>query len=256
MQLGRRIWTLWRLRPYVLVCAVVALAAAFWSTTTISLSPPALTPRALTMATGTTHVVVDTPTSSVLDLRRDTSSFEAMTQRAILLGNVMANGEVRDAIARRTKIPVHVLQITPPYTGKQPRAQAGSASEKQAADIFESTDQYRLSIQVNPTVPMLDVYSQAPTAERAESLANAAVDALQEYLTQLATTQRIPAEEQIRLLQLGRARGVVINDGVDWQVAFVAFLLTFSFACATTIAVSRVIRGFRVAALADESTTT
>ena len=98
MSLGKRIWRLWQLRRWVAIVIVVALVAATWSVAKISLLPPKLSPRSLEMATATTHVIVDTPTSSVLDLREDTGSFQAMTQRAILLGNVIANGAVRQAI--------------------------------------------------------------------------------------------------------------------------------------------------------------
>jgi hypothetical protein len=255
VELGRRIWTLWRLRAYVLVCLLVATLAAVWSVADISLSPFQLKSRALEMATGTTHVVVDTPRSSVLDLRQNTYSFEALTQRAVLLGNVMANGPVREDIARRAGVPVDQLQVSAPLTPKVPRAAAGAENQKHTSDLLKSTDQYRLSIEANPTVPVLDIYSQAPTTEEATVLANSAVDGLHEYLQTLAGSQQIPAKDQIQLLQLGRARGVVINTSVDWQAALVAFVLTFSFACATVIVFSRVGRGLQQAALADQTAT-
>lgn len=255
MALGRRIWTLWGLRPYVGLCLLFAILMATWSVYSISLLPPKLTPRAMEMATANTHVIVDTPTSSVLDLRQDSYSFDVMTQRAIVLGNVIANGSVREAIAKSAKIPAENLRVTAPFTRRNPRA-VGIGNEKKTSDILASTNQYRLNIQANPTVPMLDIYAQAPDAESAERLANAAVDSLKQYLQNLASTQAIPANEQLKLLQLGRADGAVINGGVQWQVAFVVFLLTFALACATTILVSRVVRGVRVAAVADRQATT
>jgi hypothetical protein len=251
MRLGHRIWTLWRLRPFMAASAVIAAVVATWSVADISLAPPGLKSRSLEMATGTTHVVVDTPKSSIVDLRQNTYSFEALTQRAILLGNVMANGPVREAIAESAGVPVDVLQVAAPLTSRQPRAQVGSANQKRAGDLLKSTDQYRLSIQANPTVPVLDIYSQAPTAESAEILANSAVDSLREYLADLAARKDISADDQIQLVQLGRARGKVINDGVDWQVAFLAFLLTFAISCATVIFFARVRQGWRMAALAE-----
>jgi len=253
MALGTRIWTLWRLRRFSIASVVLALIVAVWSVAQISLLPPRLTPRSHEMATATAHLVVDTPTSSVLDLRQNTYDFEALTQRAILIGNVMANGQVREAIARRANVPVGRVEIAPPFTRKQPRAVGGSASQKHTSDILKSTDQYRISVEANPAVPLLDIYAQAPTAESAEALANGAVDSLQEYLANLAATQQVPNKDQVRLLPLGRAHGTVINGGVDWQVALLAFVLMFSLASACTILLSRVVRGFRVAALADQS---
>jgi hypothetical protein len=251
MGLGRRIWILWRLRPYTLGCALLALLVAVWSVEKISFLPPKLSARSLEMATATTHVVVDTPTSTVLDLRQNTYDLEALTQRAILVGNVIANGPVRASIARQAGVPVAAVQITPPLTRQVPSAVVGSGPSKRATDLFKSTNQYRISIQANPTVPLLDIYAQAPSAGSAQKLANAAVDGLRAYLKQLAAAQQIPPKDQIRVLQLGRARGTTINASIDWQTAIVAFLLTFALAAATLILVSRVVRGFQGAALAD-----
>lgn len=252
MGLGKRIFTLWNLRSYVVAALLLSVLIAVWSVFKISLAPPKLTTRAMEMASGTTHVIVDTPRSSVLDLRQNTYSFMALTQRAVLLGNVMANGPVRLDIARRAHVPVQSLQITAPLTPKEPRPPADGQNQKHTTDLVKSTDQYRIDIEANPTVPELDIYSQAPTTEEATILANAAVDGLRRYLGQLAATQQIPAKDQIRLLQLGRARSAVVNRSIDWQVALLAFLLTFGFACATVIFLSRVGRGWQMAALADQ----
>src|SRR3954471_23516834 len=224
MALGSRLWTLWRFQRFVLVSALVALLMAIWSIYSISLMPPKLTPRSLRMATATTHVIVDTPTSTVLDLRQNSYDFDAMTQRAIVLGNVIANGVVRESIARQAQIPPAALRVTAPFTRKQPRV-VGTDNPKRTSDIFASMNQYRLNIQANPSVPMLDIYAQAPNAKTAAILANSAVEALRGYLANLAMTQRIPAKNQLRLLQLGRADSSVINPGVEWQVAFVVFLI-------------------------------
>ena len=83
MGLGMRIRSLWHLRAGVIARLVLALFAAVVSVEKVSLSPPGLQPRSLEMATATTHVVVDTPTSAMLDLRQDTYSLEGLTNRAV-----------------------------------------------------------------------------------------------------------------------------------------------------------------------------
>jgi hypothetical protein len=253
MRLGRRIFAPLRRRPLVVASAALAVIVAIWSVAAISLVPPGLAPRSLEMASGTTHVVVDTPRSSLLDLRQDTYSLEALTQRAILLGNVMANGQVQKAIAKRADVPVESLQVTPPLTPTQPEALVGSANQKHATDILKSTDQYRLDIQANPTVPMLDIYSEAPTAGSATLLANAAVGELRHYLGQLAAAQRTPASQRIRLIELGRAHGDVVNVGIDYQLGLVAFVLTFFVAYAILVFLSRVRQRWQTAALSERA---
>jgi hypothetical protein len=251
MGLGIRMWTLWRLRAGVALSAALALMAAAWTLDAVSLFPPRVTPRVLEMATASTQVVVDTPTSTLLDLRQDTHSFEALRNRAVLLGNVMASFPVRQQIARRARVPVEVLRVSAPRTPEQPRAVAGAGADRHAADILRSNDQYRLSIQANPTVPVLEIYAQTPTVESSVSLANAAVDALAAHLVELARSTGTPEANRIRLMQLGRARGGVVNGGTAWQAAVLAFLVTFAASCATVLLISRVTDGWRLAAVSD-----
>ena len=118
-------------------------------------------------------------------------------------------------------------------------------------DILKSNEQYRIAINANPTVPMLDIYAQTPTAESAAALANAAVDELKAYLAGLASSQATPAGDQIRIEQLGRATGTVINPGVRYQLALLVFIVTFLLACATTIFVSKIRAGWRLEALSE-----
>jgi hypothetical protein len=44
----------------------------------------------------------------------------------------------------------------------------------------------------------------------------------------------------------------VINHGIQWQVAFLVFGLTFSLACATVIFGSRIRRGWQIRALEEQ----
>jgi hypothetical protein len=253
MGFGRRLHTLWRLRIGVAVAFLIAVLVAVWSVARISVSPPGLTSRSLTIATASTQLVVDTPKSSLLDLRQDTYSFEGLRNRAVLLGNVMASSPVKDQIARRTGIPPEILQVAAPRTPDQPRAVVGTSKGRKATDIFDSNDEYRLSIQANPTVPVLTVFASTPKARSSETLANAAVDSLKLHMEQLAQTERTPQRDQIRLMQLGRARGAVINGGVSYQAAILAFLLTFAVCCATALFIARVLSGWRMAALSESA---
>jgi hypothetical protein len=249
---GMRMRMLWRLRMGVFACAALGLLVAVWSVAKVSLFPPELTPRALEMATASTQVVVDTPRSTLLDLRQD-NYLETLTNRAVLLGNVMAIGRVRTAIADRARIPAEALEVTPPLTQKQPRALAAFGNDRQTTDILKLNDRYRLKIHVNPTVPVLYIYAQTPSAASAEALANAAVDAMRGYLSRLGQSRGTPETERIRVAQLGQARGEVINAGIEWQVAFLAFLMTFAASCATLIFVSRVKDGWRLAAVSERA---
>jgi hypothetical protein len=235
------------------VSFALALLAGVWSVERISLMPPRLTPRALDMATAVTHVLVDTPTSAMIDLRQDTYSEDGLKNRAILLGNVIASSSVQAKIAQRAHVPEELLRVQAPLTSQQTAAPQDSENQRRTSDILKSNNQYRVDIKVNPTVPMIDIYAQTPSAESATALANASVDELKAYLAELAAAQRTPPKDQIRPVQLGRASGVVIDRGVKWQAAVLVFLLTFGIACASVTFLARVRAGWREAALAERA---
>jgi hypothetical protein len=251
MQLGTHLRELWRLRLGVALSAALALLVAVSSIDTVSLFPPSLHDRNLEIAAASTHVLIDTPKSKIIDLRANTYDFSSLTTRADLLGNVMASAPVREYIGRRAAVDPARIEAVAPVTADVPRVLTEPGSEKRSSDILRSTDQYRLDIQANPTVPILDIYSQAPTKEAAVRLANSAVDGLRDYLLDLGRRQGITSDQQVRLEQLGRARGGVVNDGVRLQMALLSFMVVFTISCCAVLFLSRVRRGWLAAASRD-----
>lgn len=247
-----RIRGLWQIRGWVAACAGYAFLVAVASVAQITALPLRVTSRSLEMATASTQVVVDTPRSTLVDIRQDTTDLDALTNRALLLGNVMASPRVRADIARRAHVPFEELQIVPPLTPKQPRVLAEAGNAKHASDILKFNGEYRLYIKANPTVPFLQIYAQTPTAESAGALANAAVGGMQTYLADLAQSTKTPGAQQIRLTQLGRAQGDVINGGIEWRIAFLVFILAFVVSCGTVIWFRRVFAGWRIAMLSEQ----
>jgi hypothetical protein len=253
MQLGTHLRELWQLRIGLVASVVIALFAALWSVGQVGLFPPSVEPRALEIAAASTSVLVDTPKSTVLDLSVNTYDFRGFTNRSLLVGNIMASAPVRGYIARRAHVPADILQVASPVTPDFPR-QLASSGEKHSSDILKSPDEYRLSIQANPTVPVVDVYAEAPTAEAAQQLANGAVDGMKDYLRDLGATQQVPAKEQIHLEQLGRAKGGVIDPGISLKVALLSFLLVFAACSVATLFLARVRRGWVAEAKRDQVT--
>jgi hypothetical protein len=252
MEIGGRMWMLWRLRRGVAIVLVLALLATVWTLYKVQLSPLSIQPRTMTMATARTQVVVDTPRSSMLDLKAR-ADFVTLRDRAILLGNVIASSPVRDEIGRRVGVPGGLIEIAAPRTPERPRSVVGSVTERKTTDILRSNEQYRLSIQASPTVPMLDIYAEAPDAKTAAGLANATVDSLDDYLGGLARKDGTPQRDQLSVRQLGRADGAVINGGISLRAGLLAFLLTFGAGCATVVFLHRIRRGWHAAALGDHA---
>lgn len=252
VRVGIRMRQLWRLKFGMVLSLVLALLAAIWSIGKISLLPPGLSSRSgLEMATAHTEVLVDTPHSILTNLRENSYSIDGLVNRAVVLGNVLASTPVEARIAQRANVPAALLRILGPITVHVASLPLTAQDTRSITDILKSNEQYRIQIDANPTVPMLDIYAQTPTAESAAALANAASDELKAYLAGLATRQAVPTKDQIRVEQLGRATGIVLNPGVRYELALLVFILTFLLASATTIFISRIRAGWRLEALSE-----
>jgi len=252
MRFGMHLHELARQRIGLTLSFALALFVALSVTYKVSVFPPGLHNRDLEMGTASTHVMVDTSRSLVLDIRYGTGDFDSLTARAVLLGNLMASAPVREYIARRAHVPATDIQATTPLTPDFPRPLAGEGEQKHQSDLVRSTDQYRLNIQANPTVPVIDVYAQAPNAQAAEQLANGAVDGMRDYLAAAAgQASGASADNQPRMTQLGRAHGTVINQGIRLQVLLLSFLFVFALCCLVTLAVGRIRRGWWLAGTQD-----
>lgn len=232
-----------------LVLAILATARVGYGA---SLFPPQLHPDTIDVASASTHVLIDTPRSSVTDLRQTTYSFTELTNRALLLGNVMASFPVREYIARHADVPPTLIRVAPPLTPDQPRALADTAHQPKSSDILKSPDEYRINIHASPIVPVLDVYTEAPTVAAATKLANGAVEGLRDYLRVLADQRDTPLADQVRLVQLGRASGGAVNPGANLQLAVLVFFFTFALCCAAVLFIARVRRGWAASGYPDD----
>lgn len=244
MQLGRSLRELWDLKRGVALGLVVAGLVAIWSVYEVKLTPPSLQSRSTAMGAASTRVFVDAPRSLLLDMAADTGEIEGLTNRSLLIGNVMVSRPVREFIARRAGIPVSELKVTSPITRRWPRPLAQSGETKHASDILASPAGYRLHVRVNPTVPVIDISALGPTAEQAAALANGAVAGMRDYLHTVALEQDIAFDQQARFEQLGLAKGGVVTEGAGLTIAALVFALVLGTWCVALRFLSRVRRGW------------
>ncbi len=238
---------LWGQKIGLAVALAVALIAATRVLFSIGLFPPSLESSSVGLASASTQAIVDTPRSSAIDLRTDTYSFTSLTNRALLLGNVMASLPVREYISRRAGVPAALIRVQAPLTPEQPRVVTDGAHQPKTSDLLRSPEEYRLDVQANPTVPVLDIYAEAPDGKAAAKLANASVEGLRDYLRALASQHGTPLARQVRVVQLGRASGGTIDSGAGLKLAILVFVFVFALASAAVLFVGRVRRGWAAA---------
>jgi hypothetical protein len=243
MKLGVFLHDLWHRRVIVVASLLIAAVAATVSAYRISLFPPGLQPRSIGMAAASTQVLVDKPNSVVLDLNQGSIQLQQMAQSATLLGNVMVSPAVRQGIARRVGVPAELIQTAAPATPQFSQA-ITSPQHRKTTDLLSSNNQYRIDVQANPTVPIVNIYTEAHSVLMAKALANAAVASLRDYLNSLAPG--VPGSQNVSIEQLGTAEGGAVTGGLRAEVIALVFLFAFVISAAVLLGLTRVINGWKM----------
>jgi hypothetical protein len=209
--------------------AVVALACALLS----------LAGRDAQIGGASTRVLLEAEQSWVLDPDRSSSDFEGLSMRAEILGNVIASPPVLERIGRRIGVDSSRITAVSRTTANVTAVMREPDSEQRANQIAAARAPYRLELQADPLRPVLNIYAQGPSAAAAERLANAAVQSLRAYLRTRPAT-KLP----LRLEQLGRARGNVINASTVPQMFLLTFAVVFGLCAGLLLLLPRVRRGW------------
>jgi hypothetical protein len=207
----------------LVLCVLAGLAVALLSVDRISGFPPRLQPRTTAIATAHTSMIVEPPTPIALDPNATVYGVQALLNRAILLGNVLATPHSRSVLANRVHVPITSVEVTAPGTPEYPLPDPDVDHSRTVTDMLHYNDLYRLSFEVNSTVPVVDIYTEAPSVAAAEHLADASVTLLRSYVTSAAAAPKTPAADRVTLTQLGSAQGGITNPGAGLQLAALAF---------------------------------
>ena len=183
----------------------------------------------LRLAAASTHVLIDLPSTSIVPPRRNPAdrhtdqAHRAHGARARVPAGTRADCTRRRHTAGRGR-------RASPHDGQRAARDHRAPSERRAREIEWTKSRYRLEVQARPTAPVLDIYALAPSAPEAERLANVAVSALREYLTDLATARGSDKAQLTQVRQLGTANGVEINGRASLLVAALTFFVAFAIA--------------------------
>ncbi len=231
-----------RLLAFAGVSAVVALLAAIASVCRIGLLPPEIAMRQLHTGAAVTHILVDLPRGD--KERVDSADLETMTKRASLVGRVLASPPVLDRIASRMEIDPKKLTAATEITEGVPSALTEPNNELRANEILLSHDPYRLDIQAKPTLPILDVFAQAPTPARAKLLADTAAAAGNEYIRVLAGRDGFHGPNRVQLKQLGSASSGELDPMAPIKIFALAFTVVFGACFGILVLLAEVRRGW------------
>jgi hypothetical protein len=231
------------------VSAVVATAASLASVYEVGLVPPSIEKRQLEIGVGVTHALVDYPPSAddrtVVDGLNLYEDVAALAQRTGGLAHLMASPQVVKQTGQRLGVDAEDISAETEITDSVPRSLVEPNSERRANELLNSADPYRLNIQARSGLPMIDIYTQAPTPDQARRLADVSIEAFNERLRDLAVAREVPRASRVRLTQLGAARAGPADSSAPKLIALLTWLVVFGLCCGLIVLAVRIRRGWR-----------
>src|SRR3954464_987519 len=229
---------LWRRRLLVVGVYLIALLAGIAVVYQISF-PPKLESRKYEVGVATAKILVDTPSSQVVEVAPKGS--DSLGVRANLLASLMVDGVVKSAIAQRAGLaPNQLVGVTDAAT------EPGPPAPPPRRDAFVLKTQV-LTNTTGDQLPIIQLDAQAPDRAGAATLANAAIAGLRDYLDSKAALQQIPNADRLQVTGLGAPVATVAVRGPSNVLAIVVVIFVFGLGCACILAALALSRGWRAA---------
>jgi hypothetical protein len=220
-----------RISSIVAVSVLIALLSAIVAVAKVHLLPPRLEPRGLETASATTHLLIDLPKSRIADRQATWDYFTTTRTAATMVARLMATAPALEHIGHHAGIAPDRIAAVAPVTANVQTALTEPGSEQRAAEILRARSRYRLEAHARRDVPIIDVYTLAPSPAAAAQLADAAALGMRDYLSALAVREGSDPRAQVRIQQLGPARGGVTNPVAKPQIAALTFVVAFALSC-------------------------
>jgi hypothetical protein len=195
-------------------------------------------------ATASTQILVDTPYSAFADL---SSNLDPLEARAGVFARFLATPAATALIAQEAKLPVRAIEAQGPYELNVPVFQQEPTAEQRSSQIIGEGALYRLRFDNNPELPIISVFAQAPTRDEAVTLAAAAPRALRSYIDRLQRRDNTPRAQRVEIRRLGEAKGGIVNQGANLQIAILVFVTVLVGWCMLLIPAHTIARGWREA---------
>lgn len=231
---------LWGRRLALAIAFVVALLAGM----SVLYHLPSLKKKSLSYGSATTQFLLDSNRSSLANASTDLSG---LATRAAVFTRFMTSPEVQAAVARHAGVPATRLSVDAPVDPNGPQGSIQPPAERRSSQLSSEADRYRVFVQNEQSLPVVDVYAQAPDASSAVRLANAAVLGMQDTLTRMRSQLPIATAAQLRIEQLGTAQGGEVNQKGSKILAFIVFLGVFVLGCVAIVVSSRLSAEWRLA---------
>jgi hypothetical protein len=209
-----------------LVLALVTASSAVFS---FHLSPLGLSAAHPAVAGAHTQILVDGPVPSALSTQDGGASFPLLDNGAQLLSGFVVNPPVTESIASAIGVPVNDISFSDPTTPLLDPSGGLPPSNGR---------RYSVAIAARPDTPILDVYTQAPTAATALKLTDAVFTGLSRFMATAGTG----GDYQLSINQFGHGRVIYSSAYPRARDILTRFLLSFAIWCMLCLWLGRIRR--------------
>ena len=192
----------------------------------------------------TANLLVDTPRSQVIEVAPKGS--DTLAARANVLANLMVDGGIKDAIAKRAGLPSKkIIASAPSPDGSVPPPKLTAHSMAYSTSVVLTSDMAEL--------PIIKVQTQGPRRlEGARGWPTRRSTGSSDYLNTKATDDAVDATRRLQVRPLGTAQGMVSERGPASMMALVVVLFVFLGGCAAILIVSALNSRWREAIEAEK----
>jgi hypothetical protein len=221
MELVHILKSLWRSKALVIAGALLALVAAI-----------VIGARGQTTQGGTasTEIMIDAQQSALGDLRRDVVPLVA---RGGIFARFLGADGVTNSIASKASVSPDDVAVVGPELSIDGVPDQASAER---AIGLEGDAKYLIQVQQGDQLPLLTVFTQAPTEEEARALADATAAALDEHVSDGQVEGAVPEKRRVTIRQLGPAKSAGITEKPGLILPFAVFIVVFGLSCLAILA--------------------
>jgi hypothetical protein len=232
-----------RQRKWIVLGAVIAAVIAMLAVFQVkSVFPPRLHTRALQHSTASTEVYIDHSVSSLGDTG---TNLQPLVDISNVLAHVMATPTLLNLIGQDAHIPGDEIYASGPIEPNLTRFVQEPSQGKRASEVAGETNPYRLEFDNDGVIPVVSIYSQAPTNAQAVALADGAARALSQYETSVENEGDTPTLQRVDIRQLGVPTAAVADSGITKKLGLLVFVGVLILWCGLILLIGRFRRSWR-----------
>src|SRR3954452_2404426 len=221
-------------RPLIAILVASVATGVLCTAVNLGILPDRGGPQAMLIGAATTHVLVDSPAESIVKRRPLPQDQNTLVGRGEMLGRLIISPLVLDRVAHAMGVRPDQVSGLARTTTSAPRAFTEPGGERRASEVRRSSRPYRLEVPARQWTPIVDIYAQAPSAAKAEQLADAAVRGAQDEMDAMASRSGVPQAKVAGLRQLGPAHGSLVNHTAPMVIGGLTFMVS-SALCAAAL---------------------